>query len=98
MHPRARLVHHALLGAIALGALAEHASAQAVVAAWGNVEGVRVAGEVLPFESSLCLSDSTGAVRARTAKERQRQRCTSRGATRTITTSLGAFTFISPAQ
>ncbi|HEU4720930.1 MAG TPA: hypothetical protein VFS59_06165 [Gemmatimonadaceae bacterium] len=93
MHTRARRIRHALLGALALGPLAERASAQAVVAAWGNVDGVRVAGEVVPFETSLCLADSTGAVRARTAKERQRPTFARRGTTRTITTRLGAFAF-----
>ena len=81
----------ALLAAHALAMLPARAAAQAVVAAWGNVEGIRVDGEVVPFETSLCLTDSTGAVRARTAKERQTPRFERRGARRSIRTRLGAY-------
>ena len=59
--------------------------------AWGNVEGVRVEGEVMPFETSVCMVNSTGAVRARTAKERQPPRFSRAGNRRTITTRLGAL-------
>src|SRR5829696_7739511 len=64
-----------LLAAVALGGpFAAPARAQAIVDAWGNVEGIRVRGEVVPFETSVCLADSTGVVHARTAKERQTPR------------------------
>ena len=81
----------ALPALLALPALAVRADAQAVVAAWGNVEGIRVQGEVVPFETSLCLADSTGAVRVRTAKERQTPRFERRGSTRSVRTRLGAY-------
>jgi hypothetical protein len=80
----------ALLTTAALAVLPAPAESQAVVAAWGNVEGVRVEGEVVPFETSLCLADSTGAVRTRTAKERQTPRFERRGRIRSIRTRLGA--------
>ncbi|HKH92264.1 MAG TPA: hypothetical protein VKA54_10680, partial [Gemmatimonadaceae bacterium] len=84
-----------LLGTIALGGpFAAPAGAQAIVAAWGNVEGIRVRGEVVPFETSICLADSTGTVRTRTAKERQTPRFARTGATRTITTRLGAYSIV----
>ena len=91
MHSTIRFGLVALIAAHALAALPPPAAAQAVVAAWGNVEGIRVAGEVVPFETSLCLTDSTGAVRARTAKERQTPRFVRRGSRRTITTRLGTY-------
>ena len=80
-----------LLALATLCMRAPRAAAQAVVAAWGNVEGIRVQGEVVPFETSLCLADSIGAVRARTAKERQTPRFERRGSTRSIRTRLGAY-------
>ena len=88
-----RLALHALLTVAVLGSVSQRAWAQAVVAAWGNVDGIRVQGEVVPFETSLCLVDGSGAVRARTAKERQRPRFVRQGTTRTIATQLGAFSF-----
>ena len=91
MHTTIRLALSTLLAAHTLAALPAQASAQGVVAAWGNLDGIRVEGEVVPFETSLCLTDSTGAVRTRTAKERQTPRFERRGSTRTITTRLGAY-------
>ena len=84
----------AALAGIGLVLHASRADAQAVVAGWGNVEGIRVAGEVVPFETSVCLADSSGTVRTRTAKERQSPRFVRRGATRTITTRLGAWSIV----
>ena len=89
MHTMIRLALSTLIAAPALAALPEPTAAQAVVSAWGNVDGIRVEGEVVPFETSLCLTDSTGAVRMRTAKERQTPRFERRGSTRTIRTRLG---------
>ena len=72
-------------------AFVERAKAQAVVAAWGNVEGMRVDGEVFPFEISLCTVNDVGVVIGRTAKERQQPRYSRMGRVRTITTRLGPF-------
>ena len=94
---RPRQPRRALLGALAV-AIAGQASAQAVVAAWGNVEGIRVNGEVVPFETSICLADSAGVVRARTARERQTPRFQRSGSTRTITTRLGAYSIVESVQ
>ena len=94
---RPRQARRALLGALAV-AIAGQASAQAVVAAWGNVEGIRVNGEVVPFETSICLADSAGVVRARTARERQMPRFQRSGSTRTITTRLGAYSIVESVQ
>ena len=91
MHTTSRLALSTLIVTHAFVALPQRVSAQAVVAAWGNVDGIRVEGEVVPFETSLCLADSAGTVRVRTAKERQTPRFERRGATRTIRTRLGAY-------
>jgi hypothetical protein len=95
MPTRNSLAAARVLIAIALGGpLATRAEAQAVVAAWGNVEGIRVRGEVVPFETSICLADSAGTVRTRTAKERQTPRFARLGSTRRITTRLGAYSIV----
>ncbi|HEV7991453.1 MAG TPA: hypothetical protein VGP25_06480 [Gemmatimonadaceae bacterium] len=84
-----RFVLRVVVGAAALGTLAAPARAQAVVAAWGNVEGIRVDGEVIPFETSLCTVNAAGVVSARTQKERQQPRYSRSGSRRTITSRLG---------
>ena len=77
---------------MACAALCVHAppvAAQAVVAAWGNVEGLRVDGEVFPFETSLCVLGDSGI--ARTQKEKQLPRYSRLGDVRTIVTKVGAY-------
>ena len=91
---RSLRISAAFVGIACAGPLAPRGEAQAVVAAWGNVEGIRVRGEVVPFETSVCLADSTGAVRVRTAKERQTPRFMRAGSTRRITTRLGAYSIV----
>ncbi|MDB4883919.1 MAG: hypothetical protein JWL95_2685 [Gemmatimonadetes bacterium] len=97
MTPMRQLIHerlatYALLSAITLGAmLPARAHGQAVVEAWGNVLGIRVEGEVIPFETSLCTVNAVGTVVARTQKERQRPSYGRTGRRRTIGTRLGAF-------
>ena len=92
MRTIARIAIWVLPGVIvASSALVAPARAQAVVAAWGNVEGIRVEGEVFPFEISLCTVNAAGIVVARTAKERQQPRFSRSGDVRTITTRLGAI-------
>ena len=81
----------ALACGVTLGPLAGRATAQAVVAAWGNVEGLRVDGEVIPFETSLCAVNGAGVVASRTQKERQQPRYSRAGARHTITSRLNPF-------
>ena len=45
--------------------------AQAEVMGWGNLQGIRVHGELMEFNTSICVTDSTGAIIARTGKEKQ---------------------------
>jgi len=91
-----RMSRYAVLFAFS-GALTELAGAQAVVAAWGNVEGLRVEGEVFPFEISLCTTNALGVI-GRTAKERQQPHFSRAGTVRTIDTRLGAFSIAETMQ
>jgi hypothetical protein len=99
MRPTTHLLQRALLyAAICSAAFIERADAQAVVAAWGNVEGFRVEGELFPFEISLCTINSAGAIVGRTAKERQQPRFSRAGPMRTVNTRLGAFSIAETVQ
>ena len=89
-----RMAAHVLLVVPGASAIpGARADAQAVVAAWGNVEGLRVEGEIFPFETSLCTMNDTGAI-GRTMKEKQQPRFSRAGKLRTVTTRLGAFTIV----
>ena len=91
MTRRGRFLYGFILGAFVLATTVTSASAQAIVAAWGNVEGIRVDGQVFPFETSLCTTNDSGRVTSRTAKERQQPRLSRVATRRTVTTRLGAF-------
>lgn len=88
-------------GTVALGCSAallasgRPVGAQAVFTAWGNVEGIRLSGQLIPFETSLCLYGPDGREITRTGKERQRPRYTRTGAAaRQVTTQLGRLSFV----
>ena len=91
---RTVLLDRLILGAFVFAAPVTTAGAQAMVAAWGNVEGVRLDGQVFPFEASLCTTNDSGRVSARTAKESQQPRLSRNGNRRTVTTRLGAFSIV----
>ena len=94
MTRRTRFLDTLILGAMFVGIPMASASAQAIVAAWGNVEGIRVDGQVFPFETSLCTTNDSGRVTLRTAKERQQPRLSRVANRRTVTTRLGAFSIV----
>ena len=83
-----------ILGAFVIATPVTSAGGQAIVAGWGNVEGVRLDGQVFPFETSLCTTNDSGRVTFRTAKERQQPRLSRDGNRRTVTTRLGAFSIV----
>jgi len=78
-----------VLACAAVSTLAAPSAAQAVVAAWGNVEGLRVDGEIFPFETSMCAVSDSGI--ARTQKEKQLPRYSRLGDVRTVVTHVGAY-------
>jgi hypothetical protein len=77
------------LALVAAGVAAGDASAQAEVAAWGNLEGIRVDGHLISFETGVCLLRPDGTEVTRTSKERQRPRFSREGAVRRVTSALG---------
>jgi hypothetical protein len=73
---------------------AGRALAQAEVTPWGSVPGIRVEGERMPLAASVCAVGADGAVVARTARERQRPRFSRDATGHTVTSSLGALSFV----
>ena len=74
-----------------LGALPGVAIAQTGATAWGNVVGMRSAGQVVPFETSLCTLGADDAEIARTAQERQKPSFVRTGHRWTVTSRLGGL-------
>jgi hypothetical protein len=70
---------------------AERVPAQTEATAWGNVTGIRVEGQVMPFETSLCTLGANGEEIARTAQERQQPRFSRSGNGWTVGTRLGTL-------
>lgn len=67
------------------------ASAQAVLEPWGNLEGIRINGQLIPFESSVRLVYPGGSPVISTAKEKQRPRYTRSGDIRVINTQIDSL-------
>jgi len=63
-------------------------SAQAELAPWGNLTGIRIEGQLMAFESSLCLVRQDWRDILSTGKEKQRPKYERQGDTQVVTTSL----------
>ncbi|MEO6638324.1 MAG: hypothetical protein ABIN25_08610 [Ginsengibacter sp.] len=69
------------------------AMAQAEVAPWGNITGIRVGGQLMKFESSLRLVENNWATVKTTAMERQRPKYMREGNRQIITTKIDNVNF-----
>jgi hypothetical protein len=78
-------------GALLLGAWVPDAHAQVEIAPWGNLMGIRQAGQLLDIDSSLQLVVNDWARATATGRERQRPRYTREGAQQRITTRLDSL-------
>jgi len=67
--------------------------AQPELTAWGNLDGIRVEGELMKFTSSLCLVGASMADINATAKEKQQPNYRREGEIQTVTTELSQFGF-----
>ncbi len=65
--------------------------AQPEVMAWGNLTGIRVDGQLMRFETSLCVVEPGWRVVRRTEKEQQPSRYTRDGAVRRVDVELPPF-------
>ena len=68
--------------------------AQTYVQAWGNIEGLRIEGQLFSVQSNLCLVYNDWQDIIRTAKEQQRPVFERDGDTQTITTSVDNMNMI----
>jgi hypothetical protein len=64
---------------------------QTEMMAWGNINGIRVDGELMEFRTSVCLLDKDQKMIAETEKERQQPQFSRKGLTQTVNTKLGEF-------
>ncbi|MEX1056005.1 MAG: hypothetical protein WED81_08230, partial [Rhodothermales bacterium] len=81
------------IAGLLLFALASNASAQPEVMAWGNLTGIRVDGQLMPFESSLAVVSEDWTRIDRTAKERQRPSYSRDGNRQIVSTRLDSLFF-----
>ncbi len=72
--------------------------AQAELTAWGNVNGVRIDGQLLKFTTSICLIGPSMADVTATGKEKQRPMYTRKGDKQIVTTELSQFSFAETVQ
>lgn len=83
-----RLHTSAVAAALLALAGAGQLRAQAEVRPWGSIVGMRVEGQLIPFEARLCMVTEDDEERECTAKESQLPHFVHSGATRTIATRL----------
>ncbi len=76
-----------LLLALLLGA-ADDAVCQSEVMGWGNLTGIRIDGQLMEFESSLCVVEPDWRTETCTTKEGQRSTYSRNAETRTVTVQL----------
>jgi hypothetical protein len=83
----------ALASALLLGGTAPQAHAQAELAPWGNLTGIRLQGELLELGTSLQVAGPGWAHVAVTGHERQRPTYTRQGTQQLVTTRLDSLAF-----
>jgi O-glycosyl hydrolase len=74
-------------------AITQKSFGQAEVQAWGNLNGIRVQGELMAFESNLYLAGAKGSPVAITGREMQSPKFKREGASQIVTTKLGNIDF-----
>jgi hypothetical protein len=78
---------------IIFSGFSNNAISQPECMAWGNLTGIRVEGQLMEFETSLCLIGSSLMPVTQTAKEQQEPLYRLDGNKQTITTNLDAISF-----
>ncbi len=82
-----------VIGILMQGFFVTQAYGQPEVAPWGNMTGIRVEGQLMEFESSLCVVGKDWSQITATAKERQRPKYTREGNTQIISTRMDSLLF-----
>ena len=68
--------------------------AQSEVEPWGNMAGIRVGGQLIPFETNLSLVSNNWSVIKSTAQERQQPKYMRDGNKQIVTTKIDSINFI----
>ena len=76
----------------------ENSFAQAELTAWGNLNGVRIDGQLMKFTSSICLIGPSMTDVTATGKEKQRPIYTRNGNKQVVTTELSQCSFTETVQ
>jgi hypothetical protein len=74
------------------------AAAQTELAPWGNLTGIRISGQLMEFESSLCLVRKGWTDILSTGKEKQRPKYERKDGAQIVTTSLDQLSFTERAR
>src|SRR5664279_6015653 len=77
-----------------LSTLSNVTFAQVEVEPWGNMAGIRVGGQLIPFETKLSLVSNNWSVIKSTGQERQQPKYRRDGNKQTITTKIDSVSFI----
>ncbi|HTY00956.1 MAG TPA: hypothetical protein VMG09_13085 [Bacteroidota bacterium] len=78
---------------VCIGISVERASAQAELAAWGNLTGIRIEGQLMKVPTSICLIGPSMGEIVRTEKEHQRPLYKREGNRQIVTTEMSKFQF-----
>ncbi len=70
-----------------------HVFAQPEVMAWGNLTGIRIQGQLMEFETSLCTVEKNWKNIQATGKEKQRPKYLRDGIKQTVNTKIGGISF-----
>jgi hypothetical protein len=76
-----------------LGAVSFKGAAQAELAPWGNLSGIRRGGQLMEFQTGLQVVKDKGSEVQSSGKEKQRPKYERRGQTQVVQTTIGRFSF-----
>jgi hypothetical protein len=81
-------VLRAAIGVFLLAGLAGSAAAQPETMAWGNLTGIRVDGQLMELNSSMCVAQPDWSAVSRTGRERQTNSYSRKGKVETVTIQM----------
>src|SRR6185312_16232891 len=84
---------HIFLICLVLSAAGNITFAQVEVEPWGNIAGIRISGQLIPFETNLSLVNNNWSVIKATAQEHQKPKYMRDGNKQIITTKLDSVSF-----
>lgn len=71
-----------------------HSFSQALLQPWGNMAGIKIKGQLIPFETSIKVIGKNGSFTKATGKEKQRPKFMRKGMQQIVTTSIDSLYFV----